>query len=69
MRYKLIAIGRDKFNGEVEVKDFDELESRVRPLLLSRDIDILFDSEDSKIGEIGTVYAGFNCVGTVERIS
>jgi len=64
MKYKLINIGRDKVNREVEI-DPNQLLQEVGKHLLSRNIELITDDD----GESFRVYAGVRRVGTVERVS
>lgn len=64
MKYKLINIGRNKVNREVDVPNEDDLYGEVGKHLMSRNIDLMTQDD----GKTFKVYAGFREVGTVERI-
>lgn len=64
-RYRLINIGRNKFNGEVSVNTENELLRELKLHLHSYDIGILWHG---KLPRAGTVTAGFHSVGRVEEI-
>ena len=64
MKYKLINIGRDKVNREINIDDQNQLMKEVKKHLLSRDVELITDDE----GESFRVYAGVRRVGTVERV-
>jgi len=60
MMFRLVDIGRFKFNGEVKADSFAMLLNAVRKHLASRAVDICED---------GTVLAGDRPVGRVEPLS
>ena len=73
MKLKLIDVGRDKYNGTMIIPDetmndpgavAEEIyyEIKVRGLLLSRYVEVLWDCKEKK----GTIHAGMYTVGTVE---
>ncbi len=64
MKYKLINIGRDKINREIEIKSESQLLKEVKKNLMSRHIELITDDN----GESFRVYAGVRRVGTVERV-
>lgn len=60
MKYRLINIGRSKFNGIVDVKTDDDLLRAVGKHPMSRDIEI---------DEGGSVWAGMRIVGRIENVN
>ena len=64
MKYKLINIGRNQVNCEVNVDNPDQLLKEVKRHLLSRFVGLATDDG----GESFRVYAGVRQVGTVERV-
>lgn len=64
MKYKLINIGRNKVNCEVDVGNQSKLLKEVGKHLMSRNIELITDDE----GKSFRVYAGVRRVGTVERV-
>ena len=60
MRFRLVALGRDKFTGEVEVQSLGELLGKVRRHLRSRSVEIAND---------GAVFVGAaRPVGRIEPV-
>lgn len=64
MKYKLINIGRDKINREVEVEYPAQIFGEVKKHLMSHNVELITDDD----GELFRIYAGYRRVGTVERI-
>ena len=64
MKFKLIDVGRQHINKEVEVKDFSGLLLEVSKYLMSSEIEVKMKND--KEGTV--VVGGFRPVGKVERI-
>ncbi len=65
-RYKLIDLGRAKYNGEVEVESELQLVRECKKHLASQGVEIQWKHEDTQ--ESGMVTAGFHRVGWVEIV-
>ena len=61
MTYRLIDVGRGKYNGTVHVARESDLLHEVRRHLLSNDVSIEWHEG------VGTIFAGFHAVGAVTR--
>lgn len=64
MKYKLINLGRDKFNGVVEVASEWELRKEIKKHLASKLFDIDWDNTNTR----GGVTAGFRCIGEIRLV-
>jgi hypothetical protein len=63
-KIKLIDLGRGKFNGEVTVKNEDQLWKEIKKHVMSNDVEYFYDEEKNW----GTIYAGFHAIGNFEVV-
>lgn len=64
MRYRLINVGRNKVNRDVECKNQSQLQQEVKKHLMSKDVELVTDDD----GRNFTVMAGLRDVGKVKRL-
>lgn len=62
MRVELVGVGRGRVNRSFPFQSWDHLYAEVRKHLMSRDVEIRFNKDQTE-GRV--IVGGFRCVGTV----